>query len=167
MQRVGTVRPEMSPAGSDPARSARASTGFTLLELMLVLVIAALAVGLVPPLLSAAMPGLQLKSTAREMAAALRYARDQAAARQSEAVVLLDLEEHHYTVSGRNKTFAIPDGLEVELDTVASELTGDRSGGIRFYPDGSSTGGRVTLSRGERSFKVDVDWLTGRVQIGE
>ena len=157
----------MSPAGIEPARVGQGSDGFTLLELMLVLVIAALAAAVTPPLLSAALPGLQLKSTAREVAAALRYARDHAAAQQTEAVVLLDLEEHQYTVTGRRKIFSIPDGLEVELDTVVSELTGDRAGGIRFYPDGSSTGGRVTLSRGERSYKVDVDWLTGQVQIGD
>ncbi len=159
------VKPGTSPVGSSLRPAARASRGFTLLELMLVLVIAAFAAAVTPPLLSAAMPSLQLKSTAREVAAALRFARDYAAARQTEAVVLLDLEERRYTVSGRAKNFSIPDGLEVEIDTVASELTGDRAGGIRFYPDGSSTGGRVTLARGERSFKVDIDWLTGRVQI--
>ena len=41
------------------------------------------------------------------------------------------------------------------------------TGAIRFFPDGSSTGGRVTLMVGERSYAVDVDWLTGRVRVLE
>ncbi len=40
-------------------------------------------------------------------------------------------------------------------------------GGIRFYPDGSSTGGRVTLSLEGLQMRVDVEWLTGRVRITE
>ena len=38
---------------------------------------------------------------------------------------------------------------------------------IRFYSDGSSTGGRITVASGERKYLVDVDWLTGRVSIGD
>ena len=40
-----------------------------------------------------------------------------------------------------------------------------KRGGIRFFPDGGSNGGRVSLAVGERRFNVDVDWLTGRVSI--
>jgi general secretion pathway protein H len=132
---------------------------------MLVLFIAALLVGLTPPLISSVMPGVKLKGAAREIAAGLRYARDYAVLQRSDAALTLDLKERAYTVSGRGRTFHIPDGLEVLLDTVKSEMVGERTGAIRFYPDGSSTGGRVTLSRGERVYKVDVDWLTGRVRI--
>ena len=53
------------------------------------------------------------------------------------------------------------------LYTAQSEIVDDKHGAIRFYPDGSSTGGRVTLASGERKFLVDVDWLTGRVTIKE
>ena len=38
-------------------------------------------------------------------------------------------------------------------------------GSIRFYPDGGSNGGRITVASGARKFDVDVDWLTGRVAI--
>ena len=42
----------------------------------------------------------------------------------------------------------------------------DRVGGVRFYPDGSSTGGRVLISRGGHGYQVGVTWLTGRIAIG-
>ena len=150
----------MWSAGSD-----RRAGGFTLIELMVVLVIAGLLLTVLPPLFSAALPGVQLKGASREVASALRFARDHAITRQQESTVTLDLESREYWVSGRERPFSLPSGLEVELFTVRSEQSGEDTGAIRFFPDGSSTGGRVTLGAGERSYAVDVDWLTGRVRV--
>jgi len=57
--------------------------------------------------------------------------------------------------------------LELKLYAAQSEVSSERRGSIRFYPDGSSTGGRITVAAGERKYLVDVDWLTGRVSINE
>ena len=43
-----------------------------------------------------------------------------------------------------------PQRLDLKLYTAQSEIVDDKRGAIRFYPDGSSTGGRVTLASGER-----------------
>jgi len=42
-----------------------------------------------------------------------------------------------------------------------------REGDIRFNPDGSSTGGRISLADGRRRLGVGVDWLTGRVSVAD
>ena len=34
-----------------------------------------------------------------------------------------------------------------------------------FFPDGSSTGGRITLRSEVSAYRVDVDWLTGQVRV--
>ena len=44
---------------------------------------------------------------------------------------------------------------------------GPAIGDIRFQPDGSSTGGRITLADGRRRMAVGVDWLTGRVSVAD
>lgn len=150
----------MSSAGSDPRVG-----GFTLIELVVVLVIAGLLLAVVPPLFSSALPGVQLKSTARELASALRFARDRAVTRQQETTLTLALKAHSFRVSGRNRDYPVPSGLEIELFTVRSEQTDEDTGAIRFFPDGSSTGGRVTLVSGTSRYAVDVDWLTGRVKV--
>ncbi len=150
----------MWSAGNDPRAG-----GFTLIELMVVLVIAGLLLTVLPPLFSAALPGVQLKGAAREVASALRFARDRAVTRQQESTLTLDLESREYRVSGRERPYSLPSGLDVELFTVRSEQSDEDTGAIRFFPDGSSTGGRVTLMVGERSYAVDVDWLTGRVRV--
>ena len=38
-------------------------------------------------------------------------------------------------------------------------------GAILFFPDGGSTGGRVTLSAGTAAWSADVAWLTGETRL--
>ncbi len=148
-------------------RHLRAARGFTLLEVLMVLVIAAAGFALVVRFTSAGVSGAELKSAARTVAAGLRAARGTAIATQESAAMLLDLDRRTIEVTGAAKPRALSDRLELKLYTAQSEVRDDRHGAIRFYPDGSSTGGRVTLSAGERKLLVDVDWLTGRVSIKE
>ena len=44
---------------------------------------------------------------------------------------------------------------------------GPTGGAIRFFPDGSSTGGEIMLAGAAGTFFVRVDWLTGRIRIDE
>jgi general secretion pathway protein H len=144
-----------------------AQRGFTLLELLMVLVIAAAGYALVVRFTAGGVSGAELKSAARAVAAGLRDARGTAIARQESAALVLDLEHRTFEVSGRGRARSLPERLELKLYTAQSEIVDEKRGAIRFYPDGSSTGGRVTVASGERRFLVDVDWLTGRVSIKE
>lgn len=139
--------------------------GFTLIELLVVLAILGLAYSLVPPLFTGARSGAELKGAARQLAAGLRLARNSAVTGRTEAVLTLDVEKRVFTVSGNKKTFRLPAEVHVKLVTAEHEVISDKSAAIRFFADGSSNGGRVTLSSGERSYEVDVNWLTGRVAI--
>jgi len=148
-------------------REERRTRGFTLIEILVVLALAGLILAVTPPLLSKAMPGLQLKSTARELAAGLRFARSRAVSQRTEAVLTLDLEARSATVSGRDKSLSIPEEFDVELVSTRGEMESDTQGSIRFYPDGTSTGGRITLGYKGGGYDLDVDWLTGRVSLAE
>jgi len=145
----------------------RAQRGFTLLELVLVLVIAAAGYALVVRFTSGGVSGAELKSAARALAAGLRDARGTAIARQEPATLTVDVERRSFAVSGAPRPRSLPARLDVKLYTAQSEIIDDKRGAIRFLPDGSSTGGRITLASGTRSLLVDVDWLTGRVSIKE
>lgn len=139
--------------------------GFTLIELIVVLAILGLAYSLVPPLFSGALPSTELKGATRQLAAGLRQARNAAVIGRTEAVLTLDVEKRAFTISDNPRTFQLPRDVHLKLVTSKSEVIGDKLAAIRFYADGSSNGGRVTLTSGERSFEVDVNWLTGRVAI--
>lgn len=139
--------------------------GFTLIELLVVISIAAMLVAVTPPLISRALPGVELKGAARQLSAALRFARNRAVTVRESTTVQVDVEQRRITVSGKPKPIQLSDRLEVKMLTAESESQGEKVGGIRFFPDGGSTGGRVTFTRDERELAVDVDWLTGRVRI--
>ncbi len=141
--------------------------GFTLLELLLVLVIAAAGYALLVRVGTGGASGSELKSAARSVAAGLREARGAAIASQEPRALTIDLDKRSMEVSDGGRPRSLPRRLDLKLDTAQSEITGEKRGAIRFYPDGSSTGGRVTLAAGQRTFLVDVDWLTGRVSIRE
>jgi general secretion pathway protein H len=145
----------------------RASSGVTLLELMIVLVLMALIAAVMIPIFGSGVSTTELRSAARELAAGLRLARGQAIAQRTEAMLELDVAARNFRVPPDPRVHALPTGIELKLFTAQRDLVSDNIGAIRFYPDGGSDGGRVTLAAGERKYDVDVDWLTGRVAILE
>ncbi len=142
-----------------------AQRGFTLIELMVVLVIMGLIVALGPLAFRNAMPGLALQASAREAAATLREARSIAIRDNAESFVLIDVEARSLRLGEADSVHELESGLGLELVAAASEKIDDNQGRIRFFPDGTSTGGRLTLTQDERKLYVVVDWLTGRVQL--
>ena len=139
--------------------------GFTLIELLVVLVIMLGIFALVPPIFSHGVSGTELKAAARKVAAGLRKVHAQAITKKQEAALTMDVDARRFELTGDKKVYQLPEKIDVTLYTAQSEITQDKNGAIRFFPDGSSTGGRVTLAAGERKYLVDVDWLTGRVGI--
>lgn len=133
--------------------------------MLLVLTIAVVAMALVVPNFSKGIDAVRVKSATREIASAFRYLRGYAISRNVESEFNVDVKEHVYRITGRTKTYSVPKSIGMKLVTADSEITGEDSGTIRFYPDGSSTGGRVTLSAGGRKRLIDVNWLTGHVDI--
>ena len=145
-------------------RAGMRANGFTLVELMFVMIIAAFVLTLVGTSISRSISGAEMRTAARKLAASLRYTRTHAILVKSEQVFLIDTENRSYTAPGR-ETVVLPDGMNVQLTTARSELTSENVGGIRFYPDGGSTGGHVLLEANERIYRVNVAWLTGEASV--
>jgi general secretion pathway protein H len=117
------------------------SNGFTLLEMLIVILV----MGLIMAMLAGYGPPkskwLETKAAARGVAAAMVFARGQAIATGQPAQVVLP---------------KVPDWLG---ETV--------SGPITFEPDGSSSGGSVVLDDHGRDLTVTADWLTGQARLSE
>jgi general secretion pathway protein H len=140
------------------------NSGFTLVELLIVLVIATLVLALVGTSISRSVSGAEMRTAARKLAASLRYTRTKAIIDKSEQVFLVDTENRSYT-AGEREPVELPEGMDVALTTARSELTSETVGGIRFYPDGGSTGGYVLLEASGRVYRVNVAWLTGEASV--
>jgi len=142
-------------------------SGFSLLELIVALAIAALLFALVMPTDSRRRGRIELASSAREVAAALRLSRSQAIAMNRPMAVVVDVENESYRVSSASAPRAFPHGSQITLYTTEDQKLTRGAGAIRFYPDGSSTGGGIGISLGQDQYAVLVDWLTGSVSIHE
>lgn len=140
--------------------------GFTLLELVIVLFITVLGFSVIGFNLSSGNEASKLKAAARDLASALRYARGQALISHQEVTVTIDLANNTYTVNQRDKVYVMPEEIDVTLVTAQSELSQGLAG-VRFFPDGSSTGGRITLEWGNAGWRIDINWLTGQIELEE
>jgi general secretion pathway protein H len=139
--------------------------GFTLVETMVVLAVLALAVIVVLPQTLGARQHTALRSAANDLAAELRATRALAMRRNSEEFLVVDTATGSYSHADGTTPRTLPAGQTVTLTTIRSEQTGPGSGRIRFYPDGSATGGRIVLAGGGRTMFVTVDWLTGGTRV--
>ncbi len=148
-----------------PARAlAQVSTGFTLVELLVVLVIAGLVLALVGTSISRSISGAEMRTAAGKIASSLRYTRTRAILDKQEQVFLVDAENRSY-LAPKREAVELPEGMEVLLTTARSELTAESVGGIRFYPDGGSTGGSIELDANGRIYRINVAWLTGEASV--
>src|SRR5450755_2550308 len=86
---------------------------------------------------------------------------------RGDALLVIDVDARSFTLPPDTRVHRLPEKLDVKLFTAQRDLVGEKIGAIRFFPDGGSNGGRITLAAGERKYDVDVDWLTGRVTILE
>jgi general secretion pathway protein H len=141
-------------------------SGFTLIELLVVLAISSLALVLIIGYRPPWSRGLGLQATAADLAAGLRLARSEAILSNRQVLFDLDTVGHRYRV-GSAAPKQLPADLSIELLTISGEARKAGEGDIRFNPDGSSTGGRISLVDGRCKVAVGVDWLTGRVSVAD
>lgn len=134
------------------------------MELLVVFAVMGLVLASVPMIVASARPGPTARVAAEELASALRLARGEAIGRYAPAVLLLDVEQRTYR-GADGAEHALAEDLDLNFVTARSELAGAQAGQIRFFPDGSATGGRITVTDGGQSYIVTVDWLTGAVDV--
>lgn len=143
-----------------------AQQGFTLIEMLVVLTVAALIVGLALPRLTGAEEKATLRTAAREVAAALRNTRSLAMTRGQTQAFVIDTAKGAFR-AGLAAPGQLPHGVQLALVTVTADRDSTSQGRIQFFADGSSTGGGVLLAAGKTRSKVLVDWLTGRISVAE
>lgn len=140
------------------------NAGFTLLEMLVVLVILGLLVTLVTSGRPSASANADVRLAAGRLASALREARSQAIVEDRPVGIVVDVVARRFGI-GDAADQPLPPDARVAVWTVSGEVLRQRWGRIRFNPDGSSSGGRIDLEAAARTVSVGVDWLSGEVSV--
>jgi general secretion pathway protein H len=155
--------------------------GFSLIELMVVLILISLSIALVTPSLSRFSRTVELKAAAKKVSGILRYCRSEAVNKGQVYQALFDSnlrevrvqsmeskEEKDEKWEGKatKKTYSLPEGIRMkEVDIPSPQYPSDLPL-IEFYPNGGSNGGAILLDTQDRTgYKIKVDFLTGMVRI--
>jgi general secretion pathway protein H len=160
---IQTVRTTRSVLLALRNRNAEHAAGFTLIEVIAVMLI----VALVASLAVAIMPGTGragLKALALQTGSLLRRERLGAILTGRDREVSLDAERRVLVGAGGD-IVALP--RDVVLDILGADaLWSGRLAVVRFHPDGASTGAVLKLSREKAEYEIRVNWYTGSVAIG-
>jgi general secretion pathway protein H len=140
--------------------------GFTLIELMAVILLLAIALTAVTFSFSKSLKSARVAAASRDLVAALRYTRGQAIVKGQQEVLMLNLDDNTYTAPGKSAA-KLPSDMHMQLTTAEQEVTGGNAGGIRFFADGSSTGGHISVLQERREWRINVAWLTGDISLDE
>jgi general secretion pathway protein H len=142
----------------------RAARGFTLFEMLAVILLIGIAAAAVSIPVSQGLASARVTAASSELAGALRYTRAQAIVKGNEQRFIVDVGNASYQAPGKGSV-ALPKGMKLALTSAQEDRIDGTKAAIRFFPDGSSTGGRITLSLGKREWHVNVAWLTGAISV--
>ncbi|MDL2170587.1 MULTISPECIES: prepilin-type N-terminal cleavage/methylation domain-containing protein [Asaia] len=135
-----------------PSR-AQAESGFTLIEMLVVLVILGM-IGAIVVRHGASHPArLELRNAARQIAALMR---------ETHARALYTGRAQELDINPLSGSYVITPATAGALPAIT--ITPDTTSVFRFYPDGSASGPVLGLSRGASRMTLGVNWLTGAIE---
>lgn len=156
--------------------------GFSLIELIVVLVLLSLSIALITPSLSRFSKSVELKGAAKKVAAILRYCRSEAINKGKVYQVVFDsdlMQVKVQAIEAENeeepekkeaksapKAYPLPAGVQLkDLNFESTQYPADLPV-IEFYPNGASNGGDLLLdTQSQKGYKIKIHFLTGAVAI--
>jgi general secretion pathway protein H len=133
--------------------------GFTLLEVIVVLLILSLGAAVSAPAIGRSLDSIRLRAEIAGFSAMIRHAREQAITSRRPHTVVVETGGHEIrVVDGEHVRRVRPLPSAWTIDTTPRGLV------LRFEPQGSSSGGEYHIVAGTIGYRVTVDPLTGRVR---
>ncbi len=151
---------QMSRPGRTPANGL---SGFSFLEVFIVLLVMSLAAIVVAPSFTRGFKGLELETSGRDLVTVMKQARSRAIAKQQVFRVILTKADQRCTYiladdfGEKIKEYPLPKDVSFYVeDDQELPLT------VSFYPNGRSSGGTITLVGAQgKEMPIKVDPVTG------
>ena len=157
-----------------PCESPRLAGAFTLAEMIVVIIIMAIAAAIIIPQ-AVGTSSLQARSAARMVMADLEYAQSEAIFTQLPVTVTFDSGGNSYTISNASgplvhpinkKDYVVGFDSQTGLKSVSIAAVGFAGSAVTFDALGApDSGGSVTVSAKEHSYQIAVAPVSGRVTV--
>lgn len=140
------------------------SSGFTLLELIIVIFLITLMLGLSAVFFANTLPKGRFNATTRDIASTIRQARHLALINGEKQTITIDMDSRSYGIEGRgNKTLTSGINIRV-IDPLAGDITRGKYH-MAFHTTGSAEGGTVVLWNSSREARIHIDPVAGAMII--
>ena len=151
------------------------ANGFTLLELVLVLLLMSLIAGLTLPFVASTLDRITLQSEVRQIASALQFARSEAISKKILYTFNIDIDKNQYWLGiPKQEEITQPKPIDETVRILDYQRTDETltEGAfmILFYPRGNSSGGTLRFisindKDEENIYAVIIDPIIGKVKI--
>lgn len=148
-----------------PTFRTEAEAGFTLLELLAVLVILTLAAASVLQLGQGSAETAKVRSFLIQAEALMRHARTAAMETMEDQDVIIDAEARRLVHAARGTALDVPLGISLDGKLARVPEAGDGAYVIRFFPSGGSTGASLPFRFRDQLYVLRVNWLTGLADV--
>jgi prepilin-type N-terminal cleavage/methylation domain-containing protein len=153
-------------------RSSFLNSGFTLIEIIIVMLIVGLVSGLVGIMISRGGETRELSIFTKKISSVLRYARNRSVSEKKIYSFVIDKNEQAYRLYSEDTDYKnietvmdepIPEGLQMSLQNNDEE-----SPHIEFSPRGNSTGGVIEImNEPGKMVYININRITGKVDVEE
>jgi general secretion pathway protein H len=150
-------------AGSE--NSAGRQAGFTLFEMLVVMAILAMAFVAVSAVYKRPSQGVEVKAAARLAASRLRDMRAAAMNSGTERSAYFDVNARTIRFGDGRAPQQLSPSIRFAVVGADSERAAPDIAGVRFFPNGSSSGATITMRSERQGYEVRINWLTGRVSV--
>jgi general secretion pathway protein H len=156
---------ELQPILPAGIAEARASAGFTLIEVVCVLAIVAMLAAIVLPAMPRNTSHQRLEGYAIETAALLNADQQSARRQHRDVATVVDAPARVIRSGASGWTVRVPP--DVMMEALLASRCKDRPAGaaIHHLASGMSCGGVVTMTRHGGGFQIKVNWLTGGAEV--
>lgn len=145
-------------------RTGPGCAGFTLIELILVILLISLTLGLSSLIFAGTLSSSRLNAAAREISATVKYARALTLMKGERHTVIIDLDAREFELAGRGSKKLPPDIAIRVIDPVSGEV---RQGKYEIicHPTGFIEGGAIEISNSKNILRIELDPVLGSVSI--
>lgn len=148
----------------------RRRAGFTLIEMVFVVMVMAIAIAVVGPMIDGGINSREVRRAARQIASTMHHLRGQAVETGHPTAMRIDQHENTIETVGGGRWAALTERAAIE-SVKGAIPAGDEVWDIRFFPNGSTTGAEVVVvssqDHTQHRWSLTLDPLLGTIHFHE